>query len=338
MLKIVKVSSFPVSLSFFLITLLMCIHTWEAVGDDEIAKYEEILKQEPNMAPDGRPQSGSGAEAHKKLGTAYAKKGMIDEAIEEFERAMEIERKEGYERGKEDALRMENVRIYGRYIILSIVVGLFISAVIVSILSWPEMADRLRVLRKNARIKAFIRDIRARLTPELRDRAVEIAQRKEKLRDAISRETDSSLREAAAGILPRLDDLTKQASLLLELQQNLSDYIKDIDLTRLETAYRNCEEQLKKETDQEAKSALEYQLKQMRNKRQNYSKAAARIRTCDAVLKGIAARIDATSLDLMSLPSVLIRKQEFFEKVSAELDEEISLTRNATETVMEEST
>ena len=75
----------------------------------------------------------------------------------------------------------------------------------------------------------------------------------------------------------------------------------------------------------------------MTNQRENYSKAQAKIRTCDAVLNGIAARIDATSLALMSLPSVLMKKQEFFEKISNELDEEIDLTRDAAETVMEES-
>jgi hypothetical protein len=125
--------------------------------------------------------------------------------------------------------------------------------------------------------------------------------------------------------------------LLLELRQNLSHYIKDIDPAKLDIAQRSCEETLRKETDQEAKRALEYQLEQMKNKRTNYSKANAKIRTCDAVLSGIAARIDATSLDLMSLPSVLIKKQEFFDRVSTELDEEISLTRDAAETVMEGS-
>ena len=75
----------------------------------------------------------------------------------------------------------------------------------------------------------------------------------------------------------------------------------------------------------------------MENKQANYERARAKIRTCDAVLNGINARIDATSMALMSLPSVLIRKQEFFERVSNELDEEISLTRDAAESVMEES-
>ena len=134
-----------------------------------------------------------------------------------------------------------------------------------------------------------------------------------------------------------MEELTRQASLFLELRQNLSDYIKDINPAKLDVEYRKCEERLRKETDDEAKQALEYELKQIKNKRANYSNAAAKIRTCDAVLSGISARIDATSLDLMSLPSVLLRKQEFFEKVSSELDAEISLTRDAAETVMEES-
>jgi hypothetical protein len=111
----------------------------------------------------------------------------------------------------------------------------------------------------------------------------------------------------------------------------------DIDPAKLETVKTECEEKLKSEIDEEVRRALQYQLKQVQNKQVNYSKAQARIRTCDAVLSGIAARIDATSLDLMSLPSVLIRKQEFFEKVSTELDEEINLSRDAAETVMEES-
>ena len=135
-----------------------------------------------------------------------------------------------------------------------------------------------------------------------------------------------------------LDDLTKQAYLLLDLRQNLSDYIKDLKPAKLEMAQRECEEKLKTETDEEAKQGLQYQLRQIKNQQTNYSKAMAKIRTCDAVLGGISARIDATSMDLMSLPSVLIKKQEFFERVSTELEEEISLTRDATETVMEEST
>ncbi len=249
------------------------------------------------------------------------------------EEAMKTEYDRGYEDGKRDAAG----RIYGRYMAMSIVVGLFIAAVIVSILLWSEMSDRVKDMRKSARVRAFARNVNARLNPELRHRAMDIAQRKEKLRDAISRETDSSLVEAALSVLPKLDDLSGQAALLLELRQNLSDYIEDIDPAKLEAAQSDCEEKLKAETDAEAKRALEYQLKQVTNERVNYSKAQAKIRTCDAVLNGIAARIDATSLDLMSLPSVLIKKQEFFEKISIELDEEINLTRDAAETVMEES-
>jgi tetratricopeptide (TPR) repeat protein len=314
---------------FVLAVSFICAYVQETVAqgtelDDETLRYEAIVRQKPDDA-----------QARKNLASAYAKKGMFENAIDEFEKAMKIEYSRGYERGKEDAIRKEGVRVYGSYLILSIAVGLLISAVIVSIFSWSEMTDKFKAMRKNARIRAFTKNIGARLAPELRHRAIEIAQRKEKLRDAISRETDSSLKEAASTILPRLDDLSRQASLLLELQQNLSDYIKDMDPIKLETAQRDCEEKLRKETDQEAKRALEYQLEQIKNKRANYSKANAKIRTCDAVLSGIAARIDATSLDLMSLPSVLIKKQEFFERVSAELDAEISLTRNATETVLD---
>jgi len=243
------------------------------------------------------------------------------------------EYKRGYEDGRRDAER----RIYGRSLALSIVAGLFIAAVIVCILLWSEMSDRIDDMRKSARVRAFVKNINVHLSPELRHQAMEIAQRKEKLRSAIGRESDESLKEAALSVLPKLDDLAEQAALLLGLRQNLSDYTKDIDTAKLETLQSDCEGKLKTETDAEAKRALEYQLEQVTNKRANFSKAQAKIRTCDAVLSGIAARIDATSLDLMSLPSVLIRKQEFFEKVSTELDDEINLTRDAAETVMEES-
>lgn len=312
---------------FALSLLLICANFYEAVAqddkqDDKILQYEATVKQEPDNV-----------KAHKKLGIAYAKKGMFDKATDQFEAAMEIEYKKGYEKGKKDGAK----RVYGRYLALSIAVGLFISAVIVSILLWSEMADRIKAMRKNARVRAFTRNIGVRLDPELRERAAEIAQRKERLRDAISQETDSNLMEAALSVLPKLDDLSRQAALLLELRQNLSNYTADIAPDKLEMAQSDCEEKLKQETDAEAKGALEYQLEQIKNKRANYSKALAKIRTCDAVLSGIAARIDATSLDLMSLPSVLIKKQEFFEKISAELDAEIGLTRDAAETVMEES-
>ncbi len=295
--------------------------------DEDIAKYEAIIKQKPDDA-----------KAHRDLGRAYARKGMMDKAISEFEKAMEIEYDRGYQDGREDAIRREGVRFYGTYLLLSIAVGLLIAAVIVSILSWSEIADKLRTIRKNARVKAFVKGIDVRLSPDLQNRAVEIAQSKENLCDAIGREADSSLREAASGVLPRLEDLTRQASFLLELQQNLTDCIKDIDPAKLDIAQRECEAELRKETDQEAKRALEYELKQIKSKQANYSKANAKIRTCNAVLSGIAARIDATFLDLMSLPSIQLKKQKFFEKVSIELDEEISLTRDAAEIVMEEYT
>ena len=328
----IKGWNFPARIVIFVLAVLsICIYVQEAIGqetelDDEILKYEATVKENPDDA-----------EAHKKLGSAYIKRGMFEKAIDEFGKAMKIEYEKGYDKGKSDAVKREGIRIYGGYLVLSIAGGLLIAAVIVSILSWSEIVDKFEAIRKSVRIRSFTRNIGVRLDAELRDRAIEIAQRKEKLRDAISRETDSSLKEAAANILPRLDDLTRQASLLLELRQNLSDYIKDIDPAKLDMAQRSCEERLRKETDQEAKRALEYQLEQIKNKRANYSKARAKIRTCDAVLSGIAARIDATSLDLMSLPSVLIKKQEFFERVSTELDEEISLTRDAAETVMEGS-
>ena len=329
MLLVVRTTISSVVVIFIPVALLICICGHRAVGqeavlDDEITRYMAILEQRPDDA-----------EAHRDLSVAYAKKGMLDRAKDQFERAMKIEYRKGYESGGQDAIRKEGVRIYGSYLALSIAGGLFIAAVIVSIMSWPEMADRLKARRKNARIRAFIRSINARLTPELRDRAIEIAERKEKLRDAIGREGDPGLKEAASSVLPRLDALTKQAALLLELQHTLSDYTQDMDPGKLAMLQGECDGKLRKETDRETKRALEYELNQIENKQANYSKSIAKIRTCDAVLGGIVARIDATSLDLMTLPSVLIKKQEFFEKISAELDDEISLTRNAAETVME---
>ena len=316
-----------VKVIFALALLMICANVQEAVSqesklDQEISRYEADISQRPDDV-----------RAYEKLGIAYAKKGFFDKAADQFEEAMKIRYKEGYEAGRKDAAK----RIYGRYLILSMAAGLFISAIIVYILLWSEMSDRIRDIRKNTRIRAFTRNIKVQLSPELRDRADGIARRKETLRDAITRESDASLREAALSVLPKLDDLSRQAALLLELQQNLSDYVMEIDPAKLETARSKCEEKLKSEADEEVRRALQYQLKQVQNKQMNYSKAQARIRTCDAVLSGIAARIDATSLALMSLPSVLIRKQEFFEKVSTELDEEINLSRYAAETVMDES-
>jgi hypothetical protein len=305
---------------------ILSFFAFESISEDKISEYEDSVKQNPNDP-----------EAHRNLGIVYARNGMTDKAIDEFEKAMKLEYSRGYEKGREDILRREKVKIYGRYIILSVAIGLFIAALIVSILSWGEMSDTLNSIIRNARIRHFIQRINVRLSPELRKRAVEIARSKEKLREAIGRETDSNLVETASTILPRLDDLMKQSALLLELQQNLSDYISDIDPTKLDAAQRECEEKLRKEDDPEAKSALEYQLKQIMNKRENYAKSKAKIRTCDAILSGIAARIDATSLDLMNLPSVQLRKQEFLERVSVELDEELNLTRDATETVIKES-
>lgn len=314
-------------LSILALFAIICAHPIFGQTSDEITKWKAVIEQNPNDA-----------KAHRQLGKAYAESGMIEQALDEFEKAIEISYNDGYKKGKDEGVRRENVRFYGKYLLLSILFGLLISAVIVSILSWTEIADKVRSLRSDIKIKAFTKGVGVKLNPELRHRAVEIAQRKEKLKNAIDRERNPALREIASKILPRLDELTKQASLLLELQQNLSDYIKDIDPVKLEVARRECEEKLRKENDKETGRALEYQLKQMNNKLDNYNKAKARLRTTDAVLKGIVSKIDATSLDLMSLPSVLIKKQEFFEKISAELDEEIKITKNATEVVMEEST
>lgn len=323
----IKTSVYHIPFIFIFAVLLSYMASDKAISqqakiDDEILKYEAVISQKPDNS-----------DAHISLGLAYAQKGSLEKAAVEFKKAMEIE----YNKGREEAIKEEGVRIYARYVVLSIAVGLLIAAVVVSILSWSELEDRYKTVLKNARVRAFVHSINVKLNPELRKQAIEIAQSKEKLRDAISRETDSSLIEAASSVLPRLEELARQASFLLELEQNLTDYVKDIEPIKLENARIDCEEKLRKENDQEAKRALEYQLRQIKNKRDNYSKAQAKIRTCNAVLNGIVARIDATSLDLMSLPSVNIRKQEFFERVSAELDDELNLTRDATNTVIEET-
>ena len=283
----------------------------------------------------GEDQPAS-ADAYKKLAISHAKDGMIEDAVKEFEKAVEISYNEGYEKGKSEAERQKSTKFYAKYVILSIAVGLYLSAVFIAILWWSEISSQVSSFRRMLKIKGFVRGIRVRLTPNLRDQAVKIARSEEKLRKAINQESDPGLKDTASSILPRFDELTRQAMLLLELQQSLSEYMKDIDPSKLEREQLDCEEKLKTEADQEAKGALEYHLKQIKNKIENYSKARARIRTCDAVLKGISARIDATSLDLLSLPSVLIRKQEFFERVSVELDAEIDLTKSATASVMEE--
>lgn len=276
------------------------------------------------------------ADTYKKLAISHAKNGMVDDAIKEYEKAVEISYNEGYEKGKSEAIKQKSTKIYAKYVILSIVAGLYLSAVFIAILWWSEISSQVSSFRRMLRIKGFVRGIKVRLNPDLREQAIRIARSEEKLRKAIKQEDDPGLSDIASSILPRLDELVRQAMLLLELQQNLSEYIKDMDPSKLEREQYDCEEKLKSETDQETKGALGYHLKQIKNKRENYSKAKARIRTCDAVLKGISARIDATSLDLLSLPSVLIRKQEFFERISTDLDEEIDLTKSATESVMEE--
>jgi tetratricopeptide (TPR) repeat protein len=277
------------------------------------------------------------AESHKKQAISYSKDGITDKSIKEFEKAIQISYNEGYEKGKAESEKQKSAKIYAKYIILSIAVGLYLSAVFMAILWWSDISSQVSSIRRTIKINGFIGGIKIKLSPELRKQAIDIAKSEDKLRKAIKQENDPSLTDTASEVLPRLDELVRQALLLLELKQDLTDYIKDIDPSKLEREQFDCEEKIKTETDQEAKGALEYHLKQVKNKRENYAKAKARIRTCEAVLNGISARIDATSLDMLSLPSILIRKQEFFERVSAELDEEIDLTKNATESVMEES-
>ena len=277
------------------------------------------------------------AESHKKQAISYSKDGMTDKSIKEFEKAIQISYNEGYEKGKAESEKQKSAKVYVKYIILSIAVGLYLSAVFMAILWWSDISSQVSSIRRTLKINGFIGGIKVKLSPELRKQAIDIAKSEDKLRKAINKENDPSLRDTASGVLPRLDELVRQALLLLELKQTLTDYIKDIDPPKLEREQFDCEEKIRTETDPEAKGALEYHLKQVKNKRENYVKAKARIRTCDAVLNGISARIGATSLDMLSLPSILIRKQEFFERVSAELDEEIDLTKSATESVMEES-
>lgn len=278
-----------------------------------------------------------GTQFHRDLGVSYMKDGKPDKAIKEFEKAMELSYKEGYNKGKEDSINQATKKVYLKYIILSVLSGLYFSAIILIILLWADISSQAKSFRSGFKISGQVKRINTKLSSELYDKAIEIIKSKEKLRDAINKENDLELNGIASSILPRLDELVRQALLLIERMQILSDYIKDIDSSKLQDSIRDCEEKFRTEKDQEAKDALEYQLTQTKNKQNNYNKAKARIRTFDAVLKGISSRIDATSLDLMSLPSVLMKKQEFFERVSAELDEEIGLTKKATETVMEEA-
>jgi hypothetical protein len=282
--------------------------------------------------------SDSNAKSYRDRCANYIRNGMTDEAIKELEKVVEFSYNEGYDKGKKDTTRQITTKVYIRYMILSVVAGLYFAAVFVAILWWSDISSHTMSIRKVFRIRGIIKRIGTKLNPEMRNRALEIINSKEKLQDAIKQENDAELNGLASNVLPRLDELVRQALLLLERQQILSDYIKDMDPTKLENDLRECEQKIKAEKDQEAKTALEYQLTQVKNKQDHYSKAKARIRTSDAVLKGIAARIDATSLDLMSLPSILIRKQEFFERISVELDEEIDLTTKAAETLMEDTT
>ena len=263
---------------------------------------------------------------------------MPEKAIKEFDKAIEISYNEGLNKGKEESSESTTTKIYLRYVIISIVAGLYFAAIFVAILWWSDISSQTKSIRKALKINGFIKGINIKLDPELRERALYIAKSKEKLRETINQENDPELNGVASNVLPRLDELTRQAVLLLEKQQILTDYTKDIDPTKFDDDLRECEREIIKEIDQEAKDALSYQMTQIKNKQNNYMKAKARIRTCDAILKGISARIDSTSLDLMSLPSILIKKQEFLQRVSVELDEEIGLAKKATETLMEEAT
>ena len=122
-----------------------------------------------------RPTS---AEAYKKLARSHAKDGMIDDAVKEFEKAIEISYNEGYEKGKLEATRQKSTKIYVKYVILSIAAGLYFAAVFVAILWWSEISDQVSSFRRMLRIKGFIRGIKVRLNSDLRDQAVVIARSK----------------------------------------------------------------------------------------------------------------------------------------------------------------
>ena len=147
MSPIIRVFASSDSLIFVLTVLLVCTYiqgvmAQESESDDKISTYKSILEQNPDDA-----------NAHKALGTIYAKSGMIDEAIKQFQQAMEIEYRKGYETGERSALREKKLRVYASTLILSIITGLFVAAAILTILSWSEINDRLRDMRRNSRIR-----------------------------------------------------------------------------------------------------------------------------------------------------------------------------------------
>jgi len=277
------------------------------------------------------------AKYHRDQGINYINNGMVNEAIKEFEKSSEASYKNGYNAGKADAERQKTGKIYTKYIILSILTGLYFSAIFIVLLWWADISSQSKAIKRWFKVKGLVRKISIKLKPELFDYALKISKSKEKLREAIKNENDIELNGIASSVLPRLDDLVRQAFLVIERQQLLSDYIEEINQSKLENEIYECEEKIKDEKDQEAKEALQYNLAQLKNKHSNYSKVKARLRTSDAILKGISARIDATSLDLLSLPSILIKKQEFFERISAELEAEIGVTKKVSEILIEET-
>ncbi len=128
-------------LLIFCLLLLYNLHVTSAqenISDKEIQAYEEIIRNSQNNI-----------EAHKKLIRLYAQKGMIDKAIIEFDKIMDIKYREGYE----DAIKEKNFKFYGTYLLLSVIIGLFISAVVVSILSWSEITESLKSIHSDVRVK-----------------------------------------------------------------------------------------------------------------------------------------------------------------------------------------
>lgn len=267
-------------------------------------------------------------EIHKENAIRLLREGDFQRAEREIQRAIEI----SYAKGMEDA-ELKNNGMSGRYILLSIATGLMVSAIVILVFLRDQIEGSISDISARIKTDNFIRNISISLDPELRSKASEFIKSKERLRKVISKERDPAIKAIASSILPKLDEMTKQALLLIELQQNLLTHTRQINYYQLESDQRNCHHKLEEEKDPEAIKAIEYQLRQLASKQESYKKAISKIRMCDAMLNGMIAKIDSTLLDLMSIPSIMVKKQEFFERMSTELEEEINLTKKATEDV-----